>query len=141
MILYEELFIEIEVCGQKAQLKKLVNFLKSGELDDFFEFSADYISYDDEYADAEETDEVSITLSTDDYGIEVDEFDTNDFLEVFCKATKELYVSGQLYDADDEEYAFVSEAGDSYYVNAKHAKRFNEDDDKPDESDEDDEDE
>lgn len=141
MILYEELFFEIEVSGQKAQLKKLINFLKSGELDDFFEFSADYINYDDEYADAEDTAEVSITLSTDDYGIEIDEFDTNDFLEVFCKATKELYVSGQLYDADDEEYAFVSEAGDSYYVNAKHAKRFNEDDDKPDESGDDEEDE
>ncbi len=139
MILYEELFFEIEVSGQKAQLKKLINFLKSGELDDFFEFSADYISYDDEYAGADDSKETSITLSTDDYGIEIDEFDTNDFLEVFCKAAKELYVSGQLYDADDEEYAFVSEAGDSYFVNAKHAKRFNEDEDKPDESEDDDE--
>ena len=141
MILYEELFFDIEVTGRKAQLKKLISFLKSGELDDFFEFSQDYISYDDEYADADDTAEVSITLSTDDYGIEIDEFDTGDFLEVFCKATKELYVSGQLYDADDEEYAFVSETGDSYYVNAKHAKRFNEDEDKPDEADEDEEDE
>ena len=140
MILYEELFFEIEVSGQKAQLRKFVNFLKSGELDDIFEFSAEYINYSDEYADAEETDEVSITLSTDDYGIEIDEFDTGDFLEVLCKAAKDLYVSGQLYDADDEEYTFVSEVGDSYYVNAKHAKRFNEDEDKPDESDEDDED-
>ena len=141
MILYEELFFEIEVSGQKAQIKKLINFLKSGELDDFFEFSTEYINYDDDYATADDTKETSITLSTDDYGIEIDEFDTGDFLEVFCKATKELYVSGQLYDADDEEYAFVSEAGDSYYVNAKHAKRFNEDEDKPEESDEDEEDE
>lgn len=138
MILYEELFFEIEVSGQKAQLKKLISFLKSGELDDFFEFSSDYINYDDDYATADDAKEVSITLSTDDWGIEIDEFDTNDFLEIFCKAAKELYVSGQLYDADDEEYAFVSEAGDSYYVNAKHAKRFNEDEDKPTEDDEDD---
>ena len=141
MILYEELFFEIEVSGQKAQLKKLISFLKSGELDDFFEFSSDYINYDDDYATADDAKEVSITLSTDDWGIEIDEFDTNDFLEIFCKAAKELYVSGQLYDADDEEYAFVSEAGDSYYVNAKHAKRFNEDEDKPVEADDDEEDE
>ena len=141
MILYEELFFEIEVSGQKAQLKKLISFLKSGELDDFFEFSSDYINYDDDYATADDAKEVSITLSTDDWGIEIDEFDTNDFLEIFCKAAKELYVSGQLYDADDEEYAFVSEAGDSYYVNAKHAKRFNEDEDKPVEADDDEDEE
>ena len=127
MILYEELYFEIEVTGQKSQLKKFVNFLKSGDFDD--------------YADAYDTKETGIVLSTDDYGIEIDEFDTDEFLEILCKASKELYVSGQLYDVDDEEYSFISEAGDSYYINAKNAKRFNEDDDKPEEADEDDEDE
>lgn len=141
MILYEELYFEIEVTGQKSQLKKFVNFLKSGDLDDFFEFSPDYINYFDDYADADDTKETGIVLSTDDYGIEIDEFDTDEFLEILCKASKELYVSGQLYDVDDEEYSFISEAGDSYYINAKNAKRFNEDDDKPEEADEDDEDE
>ena len=140
MILYEELYFEIEVTGQKSQLKKFVNFLKSGDLDDFFDFSTDYINYDDDYADAEDTKETRIVLSTDDYGIEIDEFDTDEFLEILCKASKELYVKGQLYDVDDEEYSFISEAGDSYYINAKNAKRFNEDDYKSEESDEDEED-
>ena len=140
MLLYEELYFEIEVTGQKSLLKKFINFLKSGELDDFFEFSADYINYDDEYAESGDTKETSIVLSTDDCGIEIEEFDTDEFLEILCKAGKELYISGQLYDVDDEEYSFISETGDSYYINAKNAKRFNEDDDKPEESDEDEED-
>jgi hypothetical protein len=28
-------------------------------------------------------------------------------------------VRGHLYDIDDEEYRFISEPGDSYYLNAK----------------------
>ena len=141
MLLYEELYFEIEVTGQKSQLKKFVNFLRSGDLDEFFEFSSEYINYADDYAAAEDTKETSLVLSTDDYGIEIDEFDTDEFLEILCKASKSLYVSGHLYDVDDEEYSFISEAGDSYYVNAKNAKRFNEDEDKPTESDEDEEEE
>ena len=141
MLLYEELYFEIEVTGQKSQLKKFVNFLKSGDLDEFFEFSSEYINYADDYATAEDTKETGLVLSTDDYGIEIDEFDTDEFLELLCKASKDLYVSGHLYDVDDEEYSFISEAGDSYYVNAKHAKRFNEDEDKPEEASDDEEDE
>ena len=137
MLLYEELYFEIEVSGQKSQLKKFISFLKSGELDEFFEFSTDYINYDDEYAESNDTQETNIVLSTDDFGIEIDEFDTDEFLEILCKAGKDLYISGQLYDVDDEEYSFISEAGDSYYINAKNAKRFNEDDDKPEEDDDD----
>ena len=137
MLLYEELYFEIEVSGQKSQLKKFISFLKSGELDEFFEFSTDYINYDDEYAESNDTQETNIVLSTDDFGIEIDEFDTDEFLEILCKAGKDLYISGQLYDVDDEEYSFISEAGDSYYINAKNAKRFNADDDKPEEDDDD----
>jgi hypothetical protein len=58
-------------------------------------------------------------------GIEIDELDTDEFLELFCRAGKNLDIDGRLYDADDEEYAFVSEMGDSYYLNAKNATRFN----------------
>ncbi len=125
MTLCEELYFEITLSGTKSELKKFVSYLKSGELDDFFEVSSDYINYDDEYETASPEKETSIILSNDDYGIEIDEFDTDEFLEVFCKAAKALEVEGRLFDIDDEEYSFVSARGDSYYVNAKRTTRFN----------------
>ncbi|MBQ2877150.1 MAG: hypothetical protein IJE25_09085 [Clostridia bacterium] len=137
MTLCEELYFEITLTGAKSDLKKFISFLKSGELDDFFEFSSEYISYDDEYEDSAPDKSTSITLSNDDYGIEIDEFDTDEFLEVFCRAAKELEVFGSLYDIDDEEYKFKSDKGDSYYVNARRIAMFNEDEDKPKDDDED----
>ena len=128
MTLCEELYFEITLTGAKTDLKKFISYLKSGELDDFFEFTSDYISYDDEYEGAGPDQETSAILSNDDYGIEIDEFDTDEFLEVFCKAAKPFDVEGTLYDIDDEEYKFVSEPGDSYYVNANRTVKFNEDD-------------
>ena len=135
MTLCEELYFEITLTGKKVDLKKFISFLKSGELDDFFEFESDYISYDDGYDEAEGDTETSITLSNDDYGIEIDELDTDEFLELFCRASKDLEVVGNLYDIDDEEYSFKSDKGDSYYVNAKRIVMFNEDADKPGEDD------
>ena len=96
--------------------------MKSGELDEFFEISSEYISYEDDYENGDLNSQATIIFSNDDYGIEIDEFDTDEFLEVFCKAAKSLFVQGVLYDADDEEYEFESAAGDSYYINAK--RRF-----------------
>ena len=140
MTFYDELYFEIRATGAKSEIKNFVNYLKSGELDDFFEFSTDYVSYDDDYYDADPSTEVSIIISNDDYGVEIDEFHTDEFLEILCKAGKRLYLKGQLYDADDEEYSFVSETGDSYYTNALLVQNFNEDEDRPIEDDEDDED-
>ncbi len=137
MTLCEELYFEITLTGAKTDLKKFISFLKSGELDEFFEFNSEYISYDDDYEDASPEKETSITISNDDYGIEIDEFDTDEFLEVFCRAAKDLEIYGNLYDIDDEEYKFKSDKGDSYYVNARRVAMFNEDDDKPREDDED----
>ena len=125
MTLCEELYFEITLTGAKTDLKKFISYLKSGELDDFFEFTSDYISYDDEYEGALPEQETSIVLSNDDYGIEIDEFDTDEFLEVFCKAAKALDVEGRLFDIDDEEYEFTSAKGDSYYLNAKRTIKFN----------------
>ena len=125
MTLCEELYFEITLTGAKTDLKRFVSYLKSGELNDFFEFTSDYISYDDEYEGAEPEQETSITISNDDYGIEIDEFDTDEFLEVFCRAAKALDVEGRLFDIDDEEYEFTSAKGDSYYLNAKRTIRFN----------------
>ena len=130
MILCEELYFEITLTGTKSELKKFVTCLKSGELDDFFEFSSDYISYDDEYDNVGDEGKTSIVLANDDYGIEIDELDTDEFLDVFCRAAKKLDVVGHIYDIDDEEYRFFSEPGDSYYLNADKVQRFNEDDDK-----------
>lgn len=131
MTLYDELYFEIRATGPKSEVKSFVSYLKSGELDDFFEFSADYIDYEDEYADAGADEEVSVVISNEDYGIEIDEFYTDEFLEVICKAGKRLYLKGQLFDSDNEEYSFISEAGDSYYLNARNITAFNEDEDKP----------
>ena len=141
MTLYEELYFEIRATGAKSEVHNFINYLKSGDLDEFFEFSSEYISYDDEYATADESAEVSVIIANDDYGIEIDEFHTDEFLEVLCKAGKRLYLKGQLYDADNEEYSFVSESGDSYYTNALLVQNFNEDEDRPVEDDEDEDEE
>ena len=69
--------------------------------------------------------ETSITLSTDDYGIEIEEFDTDEFLEVFCKAAKKLDVYGSLFDSDDGEFQFTSAKDDSYYLNSRKSLVFN----------------
>lgn len=125
MTLCEELYFEITLTGAKSEIKKLVAYLKSGELDDFFEVTPDYIHYDDEYDTADADTEVSVIFSNDDYGIEIDEFDTDEFLEVFCKAAKLVEAEGRLFDIDDEEYEFTSAKGDSYYLNAKRTVKFN----------------
>ena len=135
MILYDELYFDIKITGQKIDIKKFVNFLKSGELDDFFEISTDYIIFDDEYSERSDDDETSIVFSNDDCGIEIEEFDTDEFLEILCKAAKSLDVRGQLYDYNEEEYSFISEEGISYYINAENFNLFNEDEDFSDESD------
>jgi hypothetical protein len=129
MTLCEELYFDITLIGEKSEIKKFASFLRAGGLDDFFEFSNEYLSYSDDFDDAGDSERVSMTLSNDDWGIEIDEFDTDEFLEVFCRAARKLFVNGELFDIDDEQFAFVSEEGDSYYVNALKAKRFNEDDD------------
>lgn len=141
MTFYDELYFEIRATGEKSEIKKFISYLKSGELDEFFEFSTDYISYDDDYQDASDSTEVSVIISNDDWGIEIDEFHTDEFLEVICKAGRRLYLKGQLFDADNEEYSFISEAGNSYYINALLVKDFNEDEDKPQEDDEDEDEE
>ena len=125
MTLCEELYFEITLSGTKSELRKFVSYLKSGELDDFFEVTSDYIHYDDEFDSADADKETSVIFSNDDYGIEIDEFDTDEFLEVFCKAAKSLEARGNLYDIDEEEYSFFSAKGDSYYVNAKRTAKFN----------------
>lgn len=125
MILYEEIYFEITFSGLKSELKKMVKFLKSGELEDFFEVTSDYICYADEYKDADDSEESEFTFTNDDLGIEIDEFDTADFLELICKAGKKLEISGHIYDISDDEYSFTSEAGDDGFVNANENKKFN----------------
>ena len=125
MTLWDELYFEITLHGTKSELKKFVSFLKSGELDDFFEITSDYIIFDDGYATAADDSETEIIFTNDDYGVEIDEFDTDEFLEIFCKAARNLEVYGTLYDADDGEFHFTSSRGDSYYINSRKSIRFN----------------
>ena len=104
MTLYEELYFDVTLRGPKSELKKFVSVLRSGEFDDFFEITSDYIIYDDSYDGADDATDTEIIFTNDDYGIEIEEFDTDEFLEVFCKAAKKLDVYGTLFDAEDGEW-------------------------------------
>lgn len=133
MTLCEELYFDITLTGTRADLKKFVSFLRSGGLEDFFEFSSEYISYDDLFDAVSPTESTYISVTNEDFGIEIEELDVDEFLDVFCRAAKDLSVSGRLYDIDDEEFCFESDKGDSYYVNMRKIDKFNEDEDRPDE--------
>lgn len=117
MRLHDELYFEINASGTKGDVQRFVNFLLSGDLEDFFEISSDYITYSDNYNNASAFDEVSITFANDDVGIEVDSFNPEKLLDVLCAAGRNLSMHGNIFDIDDEEYRFVSHAGDSSYVN------------------------
>lgn len=116
MRLQEELYFEITAEGKKEELKRFVSYVTSGVFDDYFEFGDDFITYSDNYEDnIGET--VSVTLSNDDYGIEIDELNPEEFLDLLCQGGRNLLIHGHLFDIDDEDYVFVSNVGDSSYVN------------------------
>ena len=119
MKLHEELYFEITLSGKKSELSRFVSFLNSGELDEFFEISSDYVIYDDGYAVAGPYEESEISVVNDEYGIELSDFDPEDFLSVFCKAAKNLEVSGYFYDIDDEEFRFSSPMGDPCFTDGE----------------------
>ena len=127
MTLYDEIYFEITISGKKSEIKKVISFLEGGGLDDFFEMDDDFLDYDDDYASASEDAETYVSFSNDDFGIEIDELDVDEFLEVLCRAGRSVDIRGELYDADDDEYRFISEEGDSYYLNAKNISLFNDD--------------
>jgi hypothetical protein len=125
MTLWDELYFEITLKGAKSDIKKVVSFLESGELDDFFEMSEEYIIFDDGYSSADNETETEMIFTNDDYGIEIDSLDADEFLELFCKAAKNLDVYGTLSDIDGAEFKFESEKGNASYINSRHAMRFN----------------
>ena len=125
MTFWDELYFEITLHGTKAELRKFANFLKSGDLDEFFEIDPDYIIYDDRFAEIEDGEESEIIFTNDDYGIEIEEFDTSEFLEVFCSAARSLDLYGFFTDGGSDEYRFTSAKGDSYFLNARDSLRFN----------------
>ena len=117
MKLHEELYFEITVEGAKSDVVKFIDYVKSGELDDFFEFSSEYIVYDDNYAISSDIGQVSVSLSNDNYGIEIDSFDPEEFLDALCSGGKNVTIHGNVFDIDDEEYRFISNMGETSYVN------------------------
>ena len=118
MRLNEELYFEITVEGEKAHVSKFLSFLTSGVLDDFFEFTSDYIIYGDNYHEKDDSEKVSVTLANDDCGIEIDSINPEKFLDVFCSRAKDVAIDGNLFDIDDEEYRFVSYLGEDSFVNS-----------------------
>lgn len=125
MTLWDELYFEITLKGAKSDIKKVVTFLQSGELDDFFEINDEYIIFDDGYSFVENDAETEMIFTNDDYGIEIESLDADEFLEIFCKAAKNLDVYGTLSDIDGAELKFESEKGNSSYINSRHSMRFN----------------
>lgn len=125
MTLCDELYFDITLSGAKSELRKFASYLRSGELDEFFEIEPEYISFDDNYDEADENGTCSMIFSNDDLGIEIDELDTDEFLDVFCRAAKSLEIKGTLYDADDEEFSFIKNEGETHYLNARCARLFN----------------
>ena len=117
MKLHEELYFEITVEGAKSDVVKFIDYVKSGELDDFFDFSSQYIVYDDNYAISSDIGQVSVSLSNDNYGIEIDSFDPEEFLDALCSGGKMVTIHGNIFDIYDEEYRFISNAGESSYIN------------------------
>ena len=117
MKLHEELYFEITVEGAKSDVVKFIDYVKSGELDDFFDFSSQYIVYDDNYAISSDIGQVSVSLSNDNYGIEIDSFDPEEFLDALCSGGKMVTIHGNIFDIYDEEYRFISNIGETSYVN------------------------
>lgn len=124
MILYEEIYFDITIEGKKSDVKRLEKFLLGGGCDDFFEVQPDHISYADEFAESDESANVKMFFS-DDLGVEIDEFDTDEFLDVLCRAGASVDIAGHFYDINDDEYSFRSEAGSTDYYNAKNVRIFN----------------
>lgn len=118
MRLYEELYFEITAEGDRESLDKFVSFVTSGELDDFFEFTDDYVIYSDNYNTASYGEKVSVTLANDDYGIEIDSINPERFLDLLCSGGKNLLIHGNLYDANNDEYRFISQAGTTSFENS-----------------------
>ena len=142
MIFNDAFCFEITVSGKISELRKFTSFLESGCIDEFFEMEDDYLSFDDSYETGSDDETSSLLFTSDEFGIEVDRFDSDEFLEMLCKAAKNLFVSGSFYDFDDNEYRFVSEAGDTYYINANSISIFNDElDEQASREDEDDEEE
>ena len=86
MILYEEIFFEFNLSGAKSDIINFINFIKSGDLNDILEITSDHIFYDDDYHDAGPNSECHVVISNDEYGIEMDELDTDELLDEICKA-------------------------------------------------------
>ena len=118
MRLHEELYLDITIEGEKQYVEKFVAYVTSGELDDFFEIDDDFIDYCDNYDSSGDSDEVSISFSNENYGIEIDSFDPEEFLDVFCAAGGKVLIHGNIYDIEDEEYRFISNVGTTSFTNA-----------------------
>ena len=121
MILHEEIYFDITLEGEASVLKRFENYALSGVFDDFFEVDTDYLVYD-EY---NEGGMGRLIFTNDDMGIELDRFNTDRFLEVLLRGARELDVRGNLYDVEDEEFRFISPAGDSDFTDADSITLFN----------------
>ena len=122
MILHEEIYFDISFEGTKDALSKIESFLLSGAFDDFFEISSDFITFDE---DLSTSGACRMIVANEDYGVEINRFNPEDFLDLLCPNAKDVTVTGSFYDADDEEYRFVSYEGDRGYTDADNINVFN----------------
>ncbi len=125
MIFCNAVCFDITVYGKKSYAEKLVCYLKSGEFDEFFEINNDLFLFEDDYETTDSDGEVRFLFSSDEFGIEVREFDSDEFLELLCKAGKFLHLSGNIYNFDDDEIRFISDIGNDYYNSGDGIDIFN----------------
>lgn len=125
MKLYDEIYFEITVSGNKGDIKKFAKYLTSGAFDDLFDITNDFLSYDDEFSTKDDDEPAELVFANDDLGIEMSSLDTDDFLEIFCKDSARVDIRGHLYDINDEEYSFVSPKGSVDFNNSRGGVKFN----------------
>ena len=125
MILYEEIYFDITFTGEKSRLKKLHRALCSGLLDGYFELNDDMLSYDDGFDELGDSSTSHLFMCVDDYGIEIDELDVEELLSVIAEEAVALDYSGRFYDAEENEFCFMSDAGERDFVNMRNSSLFN----------------
>ena len=118
MRLYDEIYFEITVSGREVDVKSFVKYLKGGALEDYIENAKDYITYDDDELVDDGSGNCRMIFTNDDMGIETSSFNVENFLDVFCKETEALDVSGHIYDINDDEYRFTSAPGRTDFSDA-----------------------
>ena len=127
MTLCEELYFDIKFSGKKGDIDRVVKYLKSGVLDDFFDVSSEYFVYADDYDSLSGDEDTEIEFTNDDNTVYIEEVEAEAIAETICSGAAPLFVSGTMYDINDDDFSFYSEKSDAGYINRGKEIKYNED--------------